>query len=468
MPACPALFVAAPASGHGKTTVVAALARLFTRQGRRVRVMKCGPDFLDPQIHALASGAPCENIDLSMCGEEDARWRLARAAAEADLILVEGVMGLYDAQPTGAELARRLGLPILLVVDAAAMGASFGAVAWGLKHYRGGAPIARALANRVGSEFHAQLCRESLPEDIAWAGHLPRDEAATLPERHLGLLPAGEIADLETRLDRLADALAATPAAGLPPPVEFAASPKPAVAPLLAGRTIAVARDAAFCFLYPANLECLESLGAKLVFFSPLADACLPPCDAVWLPGGYPELHAEKIAANAAMRAALRAHVAAGLPILAECGGMMACFETLVALDGREYPMFGLLPGVTRMQKRLAGLGLLEARLPEGDLRGHAFHYSVAATPVAPIARASKLSGQGSEAIVSLQRVCERAGIRGAGWNVALGQGVALFWPGAGICMRGVDKLWICDFCATGLQAHDANAHTLQRPSNRV
>jgi cobyrinic acid a,c-diamide synthase len=335
-----------------------------------------------------------------MCGEEDARWRLARAAQEADLILVEGVMGLYDSQPTGAALARRLNLPILLVIDASAMGGSFGAVAWGLKHYRDGAPITHALANRVGSEFHARLCRDSLPDDIRWAGHLPRDVEAALPERHLGLLPAAEIAGLAARLDRLVELLAATPAAELPPTVDLGAvPPAPTFQPLLAGKTIAVARDEAFCFLYPANLECLETLGARLVFFSPLADERLPDCDAVWLPGGYPELHAEKIAANDTLRASLQAHVARGLPLLAECGGMMACFETLVDLDGREHPMFGLLPGRTRMQKRLAGLGLLEAALPEGNLRGHTFHYSTVETSLAPSVQAKKLSGQGGEAV---------------------------------------------------------------------
>jgi cobyrinic acid a,c-diamide synthase len=400
MVAKPALFVAAPASGHGKTTVVAALARLHTRLGRKVRVFKCGPDFLDPQIHALASGQPCENIDLRMCGEADARWRLGRAAREADLILVEGVMGLYDAEPSGAALARRLGLPILLVIDAGAMAGSFGAIAWGLRHYKDGAPITHALANRVGSDWHAGLCRASLPADIAWAGHLPRDLDAALPERHLGLLPAAEIADLDARIERMADLLAATPAAEPPPAVDFAASPAPTFPQLLAGKTIAVARDAAFCFLYPANLECLEALGARIVFFSPLADSALPGCNAVWLPGGYPELHAEEIAANAGMRAALSAHVDAGKPLLAECGGMMACFDRL-----DSNPMFGLLPGVVRMQKKLAGLGLLTAELPEGTLAGHTFHYSTAETTLVPVAQAIKTVGQGGEAIYRVGRL---------------------------------------------------------------
>lgn len=405
MVSCPAWLVAAPASGHGKTTVVAALARLHTRLGRKVRVFKCGPDFLDPMIHTAATGQPCENIDLMMCGEGDARWRLSRAAQEADLILVEGVMGLYDSQPSGAALARRLGLPILLVIDASAMGGSFGAIAWGLKHYREGAPIVQAFANHVGSEFHARLCLESLPEDIQWAGHLPRDAEAALPERHLGLLPAAEIADLMARLDRLADALADSPLAKLPPAIDRAVLPAPTFPPLLAGKTIAVARDAAFCFIYPANLECLAALGARIEFFSPLADVALPTCDAVWLPGGYPELYAAQIAANAGMRAALTKHVAAGKPLLAECGGLMACCEALCDVEGRSFPMFGLLPGRVQMQKRLAGLGLLAAALPEGRLTGHTFHYSRLETPLAPFAQANRLAGPGGEAIYRTGRL---------------------------------------------------------------
>ena len=406
---CPALLVAAPASGQGKTVVTAALARLHTRLGRRVRVFKCGPDFLDPQVHALASGRPCENIDFRMAGEADARWRLARAAAAADLILIEGVMGLNDGEPSAAALARRLGVPILLVLDASAMAASFGAVAWGLKHYRAehgeGVPISSVLANRVGSDYHAGLCRDTLPEDIAWYGSLARHETAQLPERHLGLFPAAEIGDLAERLDHVADALAATLAAELPPTVEFAVPPAPTFPPLLAGKTIAVARDAAFCFLYPANLECLEAMGAHLAFFSPLADAVLPECDAVWLPGGYPELHGSQLSANRAMAAALAAHVEAGKPLLAECGGMMACFDTLHTTDGAAHAMFGLLPGSVRMQTRLAGLGMLTTELPEGRMSGHTFHYSTTDTPLVPLVQAIKPGGRGSEAIYRRDRL---------------------------------------------------------------
>jgi cobyrinic acid a,c-diamide synthase len=405
MVSCPALLVAAPASGQGKTTVVAALARLHTRLGRKVRVFKCGPDFLDPQIHQVASGTPCENIDFRMCGEADACWRLARAAQDADLILVEGVMGIHDGEPSAAQLARQLSLPVLLVLDASAMAGSFGAVAWGLKHYKEGAPISAVLANRVGSDYHAQLCRDTLPDDIAWYGALPRNNEAAMPERHLGLLPAAEIADLEASLDTMADALTNTPAAELPPPVKFAEATPPSLPASLAGRTVAVARDAAFCFAYPANLECLEQLGAKLVFFSPLRDSQLPACDAVWLPGGYPELHGELLAANTSMAASLKAHVGAGKPLLAECGGMMACFDTLRTVDGAEHKTFGLLPGTTQMQKRLAGLGMISCELPEGRLQGHTFHYSTSTTPEAPIARALKPNGKSGEDVYRVQRL---------------------------------------------------------------
>ena len=402
---CPALLVAAPASGQGKTTVVAALARLHTRLGRRVRVFKCGPDFLDPQIHAIASGAPCQNIDLWMCGEVDAQWRLAETARSADLILVEGVMGLFDGTPSAADLAVKLGLPILAVIDGAAMANSFGAIAYGLKHYRPGTPLNGAFANRVGSARHAEMLEQSLPEDIAWYGHLPRDVDAELPERHLGLLPAAEIDDISQRIDRMADLLASTAAAKLPPPVSFDDIKPPAIEPLLRGRTIAVARDAAFCFLYPANIECLEMLGAQLRYFSPLADSTLPPCDAVWLPGGYPELHGTALAANRPLWDALSTHVDAGKPVLAECGGMMALFQSLHEVDGQVHQLASLLPGRVLMQKRLAGLGMQEVALPEGVLRGHTFHYSKTETDLTPLCLSEHPGGRPGEAVYRQRRL---------------------------------------------------------------
>ena len=405
MTVCPALLIAAPSSGQGKTTVTAALARLHARQGRRVTVFKCGPDFLDPQIHAVASGRPCQNLDLGMCGEDDARWRLSRAAQDSDLILVEGVMGLFDGTPSAADIACRFNIPVMAMIDAGAMAQTFGAVAHGLATYRPGLPFAGVLANRVGSERHAAMARDSLPAGMGWFGALPRNPDAVLPERHLGLLQAAEIDDIEERLDRLADALATSATVDLPKPVIFADAPPPAIEPLLAGKRIAIARDAAYGFIYPANLETLTSLGAELRFFSPVAGEPLPACDAVWLPGGYPELHAPALSANQPLWAALRAHVAAGKPLLAECGGMMSLFEQVTDKAGASHAFAGLLPGRSVMQKRLAALGMQFADLPEGRLQGHTFHYSKRETPLTPNVRAQTQDGREGEAIYRRERL---------------------------------------------------------------
>lgn len=405
MTACPALLIAAPSSGQGKTTVTAALARLHARQGRRVTVFKCGPDFLDPQIHAVASGRPCQNLDLGMCGEEDARWRLSRAAQDSDLILVEGVMGLFDGTPSAADIACRFNIPVMAMIDAGAMAQTFGAVAHGLATYRPGLPFAGVLANRVGSERHAAMARDSLPAGMGWFGALPRNPDAVLPERHLGLLQAAEIDDIEERLDRLADALAASATVDLPKAVNFDDVPPPAIEPLLAGKRLAIARDAAYGFIYPANLETLASLGAELRFFSPVAGESLPACDAVWLPGGYPELHAPALSANQPLWNALRAHVAAGKPLLAECGGMMSLFEQVTDKAGETHVFAGLLPGISVMQKRLAALGMQYADLPEGRLQGHTFHYSKSETPLTPLLRAQTQDGRDGEAIYRRERL---------------------------------------------------------------
>lgn len=405
MPACPALLIAAPASGQGKTTVTAALARLHTRQGRRVTVFKCGPDFLDPQIHAVASGRPCQNLDLGMCGEADARWRLARAAADSDLIIIEGVMGLFDGTPSAADIACRFNIPVLAMIDAGAMAQTFGAVAHGLATYRPELPFAGVLANRVGSERHSAMARDSLPAGMGWFGALPRNPAAALPERHLGLLQAAEITDLESRLDLLADALADSATVDLPKPVNFEPASAPGIAPLLAGKRLAIARDAAYGFIYPANLETLAELGAELHFFSPVVGEPLPDCDAAWLPGGYPELHAERLNQNNMLWNALKTHVAAGRPLLAECGGMMSLMEEVIDKAGVSHRFGGLLPGRSVMQKRLAALGTQFTELPEGRLSGHTFHYSKSETPLVPLVQAVTADGRSGEAIYRQQRL---------------------------------------------------------------
>jgi len=391
--ACPALLVSAPASGQGKTSVTAALARWHARSGKRVRVFKTGPDFLDPMVLERASGAPVYQLDLWMNGEEDVRARLHEAATEADLILVEGVMGLFDGGQSSADLAQRFGLPVLAVIDGSAMAQTFGALALGLARYREGLRVHGVAANRVGSAYHAELLAGSLPADLHWLGALPRDTALSLPERHLGLVAAAELGDIDARLDALADAWATHASAELPAPVSFPAASRAAVPQALRGIRIAVARDAAFCFLYPANLDLLCEAGAEIRFFSPLAGDKLPACDAAWLPGGYPELHLLTLSQHDALRRGLRAHVDAGRPLLAECGGMLYSLDSLADVEGVHFPMAGLLHGSAAMQRRLGGLGMQAVVLPEGELRGHTFHYALAQIAETPLAMASNPDG---------------------------------------------------------------------------
>lgn len=384
---CPALLIAAPASGQGKTTVTAALARLHSRQGRRVRVFKCGPDFLDPMILARASGRPVYQLDLAMVGEDESRRLLWEAAGEADLILIEGVMGLFDGSPSAADLSRRFGVPVMAVIDGSAMAQTFGAMAHGMSSFQPDLPFDGVLANRVGSVRHGDILRDSLPPSIRWYGALPRSAEVELPSRHLGLVQAEELADLDSRLDAAADALALSADTDLPPSVSFAAPLSTPLEPLLKGVRIGVARDAAFAFLYQANLDLLQALGAELLFFSPLRFTRLPALDSLYLPGGYPELHLRGLSRNRAMADAIRAHHEAGKPILAECGGMLYLFDGLTDLGGERTQMLGLLPGEARMQKRLTALALQEVALPEGRLRGHTFHHSELESPLEPLAR---------------------------------------------------------------------------------
>jgi cobyrinic acid a,c-diamide synthase len=377
------LLVSALASGQGKTTVTAALARKLARQGLRVRVFKTGPDFIDPMLLERASGAPVYSLDLWMVGQDECRGQLARAAQEADVVLVEGVMGLYDGEPSSADLARAFGIPVLAVVDAAAMAQTAGAVVLGLRDY-GPVELAGVVANGIAGPGHAAMVAGSL-RGVPLLASLPRQTQA-LPERHLGLVLPSEVPGLDALLDQLASDLSVDAAAWDRLPVmHWAVEPAPPVAPLLRGATVAVARDAAFAFLYPANLDCLRALGADLQYFSPLADEPVPPqASAVYLPGGYPELHAAALSQAGAWQASMRAAHAAGLPILAECGGMMVLAETLSDLAGRAWPMAALLPGAVSMQERLCGIGSQAIETPQGLLRGHGFHYSRFDTGLAP------------------------------------------------------------------------------------
>jgi cobyrinic acid a,c-diamide synthase len=342
-------------------------------------------------------------IDLWMTGEDDIRRRFYEAARDSDLILMEGVMGLFDGEPSSADIAEKFGIPVMSVIDASAMAGTFGALALGLKSYRSKLPWAGVLANRVASARHAQMLKTGTREEQDWLGAVMKNAAMTLPERHLGLTVASELPDAVQRLDAAADALEETPLGKMTPDelrrwaVEFRPQPHADVPAYLSGKTIAVARDAAFCFLYQANLDLLEQMGAELVFFSPIADPMLPTCDAVWLPGGYPELHAEVIEKNRTMRDSIRDHVAANRPLWAECGGMMVLFEELVQKDGSSHAMWGLLPGVVRMQARLAALGPHQLTLGKEALRGHTFHYSLAETSLPIMARSARAGAAATE-----------------------------------------------------------------------
>ncbi len=402
---CRALLIGAPASGQGKTTLTAALARHHRNQGRRVRVFKVGPDFLDPMILEQASGSLVYQLDLWMGGEDHCQALLYEAAAEADLVLIEGVMGLFDGSPSTADLAARFNVPALVVIDGSAMAGSFGAVALGLCTYRPGLPIAGVVANRVAGEAHARMIGGSIAPATPFLGALHRDEAVSLPHRHLGLLHPGQIADLETRLERAAAAVAGSRLAELPPPVAFSAVPVPSLPAPLAGLRVAVARDTAFSFLYQANLDLLRALGSTLIFFSPLADHRLPEADSLYLPGGYPELHLEHLAANQPMCQAIRAHHHEGKPIVAECGGMLYLLESLTDARGSNTALVGLLPGHGVMQDRLANLGMQSADLPEGTLRGHTFHHSRVTTTLAPLLTTVDRHGGRGEAVYRVGRL---------------------------------------------------------------
>ena len=385
---CPALFISAPASGQGKTTVTAALARLHRNAGRRVVVFKTGPDFLDPMILEIASGEPVNALDLWMVGEEQSRALLHDAAKRADLILIEGVMGLFDGKPSGADLARLFGVPVLAVIDGSAMAQTFAAIAHGLATFQDTLLFSGVLANRLGSDRHAEILRDSLPESIRWYGGIKRSKDVELPSRHLGLLQSNEISDLDERLNTAAKMISVTGASELPPAVCFEEKLQSKdltesgddlfgeLKPALDGVRIGIAKDEAFSFIYPANITLLRELGAQLLFFSPLQDEALPDVDTVYLPGGYPELFLQKLAANDAMKKAIKAHVDANKPLIAECGGMIYLTESLTDLAGNTEPMLGLLKGKVIMQPRLTALAMQSVALPEGTLRGHTYHHS--------------------------------------------------------------------------------------------
>ncbi|MBN9444907.1 cobyrinate a,c-diamide synthase [Bosea sp. (in: a-proteobacteria)] len=395
------LLIAAPRSGSGKTTIALGLQRALVRRGLTVRGLKCGPDYIDPAFHAAATGAQSANLD-SYAMTDGLLGRIAgEAARAADIVIAEGSMGLFDAVPgpdghTGAsaDIAALTGWPVILVIDVSGAAQSAAAVALGCKAYDPRIRIAGVILNKVASARHERLVRQGMDRiGLTVLGALPREAGLILPERHLGLVQAGETADLHARLDALAEAvaaavdldavIAATGATTLPANIGRDTPPLPAP-----GRRIAIARDAAFSFVYPHVESGWRSAGAVLVPFSPLADEAPPEdCDACWLPGGYPELHAGTIAAAGCFLDGLR-RFAQSRPVHGECGGYMVLGRTLTDADGLAHAMAGLLSVETSFAKRKMNLGyrraVLEADGPLGAagtvLTGHEFHYaSVAA-----------------------------------------------------------------------------------------
>ncbi|UIJ71496.1 cobyrinate a,c-diamide synthase [Aurantimonas sp. HBX-1] len=386
------LMIAAPQSGAGKTTVTLALLRALARQGVDVRSAKAGPDYIDPAFHAAASGSACVNLDpWAMRPELVAS--LAAPAGESAFV-VEAMMGLFDGAADGtgsaADLAALLGLNVVLVVDCAKQSHSVAALVRGFATHRPGVALAGLILNRVGSARHAALLREALaPLAIPVLGVLPRAAELALPERHLGLVQAGEHAELAAFLERAADwvtagcdldALAALAAQAPAPATSGGGAAVAPLAPL--GQHIAVARDEAFAFAYPHLLDGWRRAGATLDFFSPLADeAPAKDVNAIYLPGGYPELHGGTIAAAGAFRRGMREAAARAIPIYGECGGYMVLGAGLTDGDGTRHPMLDLLPLETSFATRRLHLGY--RRLQETDgfvwpgrLRGHEFHYA--------------------------------------------------------------------------------------------
>jgi cobyrinic acid a,c-diamide synthase len=385
------IVIAAPRSGSGKTVVTLGLLAALRRQGLVVAPAKTGPDYIDPTFLSRAALREAVNLDPWSMAPARLKSLAAMQAVGADLLLVEGVMGLFDGAADNfgstADLAELLELPVILVVDAERQSQSVAALVAGFAHWRQGVHVRGTILNRVASMKHERMLLDALSATgIPCLGAIPRDAKLVLPERHLGLVLPGEVAAFDGFLDAAAEAMGdyvnLAPLQALAAPIADGAAPPPPLAPL--GQRIAIARDDAFAFLYPHLLDGWRQMGAELSFFSPLADAApAPDCDAVFLPGGYPELHGERLAAAASFRAGLAAARDRDALIYGECGGFMVLGDALVDKQGQSHAMAGLLPLTTRIDrpKRILGYRRLiqSGGLPwPGHLNGHEFHYSSA------------------------------------------------------------------------------------------
>jgi cobyrinic acid a,c-diamide synthase len=377
------LVIAGVSSNVGKTTVTVALTHALRMRGLNVATFKCGPDYLDPTYHQLASGRPSHNLDGWMMGREAVLESFLEGAEGADVALIEGAMGLFDgASPrsnegSSAEIAGWLEAPVLLVVDASGMARSVAALAHGFASFDPSLRVGGVFANRIGSAGHLALLKEACPQVV---GGMGKATSAQFKSRHLGLHAADDSLELDVWSERLrehTDLDAILTLAREAPPLPRIAATVPAAA---RSCRIGIAQDAAFSFYYPYNLRLLARLGAELVPFSPITDP-LPDVDGLYFGGGYPELHAPELAANRALRVQLQSFAG---PIYGECGGLMYLSEAIVTLDGVRHPMAGLIPGQAIMQAKLGALGYVEVETrdasplgPAGQrFRGHQFRYS--------------------------------------------------------------------------------------------
>lgn len=387
------LVISAPQSGAGKTTVTIGLLRAFSEAGVTVAGAKCGPDYIDPAFHEAATGRPSINLDGFAMDGAMLTGLAAQVANDVELVIAEGAMGLYDGARSGdrsgapADIARALGWPMLLVVDACAAAQSVAAVAHGCATFPGAPEIAGVIVNRVASERHARMIEDGFARiGLPLLGLIRRDEALAMPSRHLGLVQAGEMAELHARINAIADQVADQCDLGAIRAAAGATREAPAPQTTLRppGQRVAVARDAVFAFFYPHMARWWRAAGAEIHFFSPLADE--PPragCDACWLPGGYPELHAGRLAGNTAFLNGLRAF-AADHPVHGECGGYMVLGHSIEDSGGVRHEMAGLLPVETSLAKRRMTLGYRRAVLRRDEafadagqmLHGHEFHYA--------------------------------------------------------------------------------------------
>lgn len=410
----PAFLLAATHSGAGKTTITIGLLAALARRGLNVQPFKCGPDFIDPTLHKMVSGRVSRNLDLRMCGVDFVRSCFNMHCLPADAALIEGVMGLFDGgEASSAALAKTLGLPVVLIVDSRSCAESMAAVVKGFESLDPEVKLAGVILNRVGSPRHLELLQGAIEAHCQTPvlGALPRDKDFSIPERHLGLAMGQESPLTVAQIERLSqniaehidlDRLLNACQISLPDQGETEAAPAAQPRSAAIAKTkirLGIAQDQAFCFYYQDNLDILAAEGAELIPFSPLHDRELPAdLDAIYLGGGYPELHAAALSGNEAMRRAIYEWSMGNKPLYAECGGFMYLCTGIIDLDGHNWPMAGVFPTIARMRKRLSRLGYREVQIKNaciwgdnGTLYGHEFHYSDIEPMPPEIARAYKL-----------------------------------------------------------------------------